>query len=98
MNYFYPGDKHLAAKSDPIAEKYGAGATHASTNRVERIVQMRIGADAIQLVDTAPLKLELRADGESRNWEGLAQLDDLGFLLVTDSFPTTIFGFVPNLR
>ena len=98
MNYFYPGDDHLAAEDDPLIRQYGIGETHRQFDGVERIVEMKIDEGAIRLVDIAPLYLRLNSDGESRNWEGIVRLDDIGFLLVTDSFPRTIFGFVQDLR
>jgi len=33
---------------------------------------------------------------DARNWEGIVRLDNRGFLLATDKFPTTILGFVPT--
>jgi len=98
MNYFYPGDDHLAAEDDPLIRQYGIGETHRQFDGVERIVEMKIEEFGIQLVESAPLYLRLNLDGESRNWEGIVRLDDIGFLLVTDSFPRTIFGFVQDLR
>jgi len=38
--------------------------------------------------------LKLADDGQSRNWEGIAMLDQRGFLLVTDQHPNTILAFV----
>jgi len=98
MNYFYPGDDHLAADDDPLISRYGIGETHKQFDGVERIVEMKIEEGAIRLVDIAPLYLRLNSDGESRNWEGIVRLDEIGFLLITDSFPRTIFGFVQDLR
>ena len=98
MNYFYPGDEHLAADDDPLIRQYGVGETHKQFDGVERIVEMKIEEDSVQLIEGAPLYLRLLLDGESRNWEGIVRLDDIGFLLVTDSFPRTIFGFVQDLR
>lgn len=98
MNYFYPGDDHLAADEDPLISRYGIGETHKQFDGVERIVEMKIEEGAIRLVDIAPLYLRLNSDGETRNWEGIVRLDEIGFLLVTDSFPRTIFGFVQDLR
>jgi len=48
----------------------------------------------ISLTDTAPLQLALESDGESRNWEGIVRLDDLGFIIISDKFPKTILAFV----
>ena len=98
MNYFYPGDSHLKAKFDPLVERYGEGGTHSRSFRVERIIKLRIEDGQIVLADEAPLYLNLNADGSSRNWEGLVRLDDLGFLAVTDSFPGSFLGFIPDLR
>jgi len=61
-------------------------------------VEMKIEEGAIRLVNIAPLYLRLNLDGVSRNWEGIVRLDEIGFLLITDSFPRTIFGFVQDLR
>ncbi len=96
MNYFYPEDSHLVADSDPLAEKYGEGKTHQTSDRVERILQLRIMDNGIILENIAPIQFELLADGESRNWEGLVRLDDLGFIAITDKFPKTILGFCPD--
>ncbi|HMA97515.1 MAG TPA: hypothetical protein VKP30_32745 [Polyangiaceae bacterium] len=64
---------------------------------VEQLVQLRIGAgsDAI-LAGKAPI-IRLSNGGAASNWEGVAQLDDLGFLVIADKYPTEgqIFGFVP---
>ena len=98
MNYYYPGDEHLAADYDPLIAQFGVGETHKQFDGVERIVEMKIKEDSVQLVEATPLYLRLLLDGESRNWEGIVRLDDIGFLLVTDSFPRTIFGFVQDLR
>jgi len=46
------------------------------------------------LTDSAPIQLTLLSDGTARNWEGVAKLDDRGFLLATDKFPDTILAFV----
>jgi hypothetical protein len=35
------------------------------------------------------------SDEAARNWEGVVRLEDRGFLLVTDTFPRTLLGFVP---
>ncbi|MFZ3070725.1 MAG: hypothetical protein WA110_06355 [Anaerolineaceae bacterium] len=98
MNYFYPGDTHLAAASDPIADKFGKGPTHQASESVERILELTLTDGQIVLSDAAPIQFHLLADGESRNWEGLARLDDVGFIVVTDKFPETILGFVSALR
>ena len=95
INYFYPGEPELKAAHDPIAGQYGQGATHAGREGVERLLEFQLAADGITLVDRPPIQLELLPD-ELRNWEGIARLDERGFLLVSDKFPETILGFVPN--
>ena len=94
INYFFPGDTHLLSLSDPLAEKYGKGPTHARSAVVERLVELQLSPDRISLNGTPPIQLELLGDGSARNWEGIAPLDGRGFLLVTDTHPETLLGFV----
>ncbi len=95
-NVFWPGEKALRADDDPLFAAYGRGATHARSSTVERLVELRLGPSGVERTATPPLQLAL-ADGElTRNWEGIARLDDRGFLLVADEHPTTILAFVPN--
>jgi len=95
INYFFPGDEDLLPESDPLADKYGEGATHAASDGVERLVEFQYSADGIALTETPPIQLQLMADGSLRNWEGLVRLDESGFLLATDKYPRTILAFVP---
>ncbi len=95
INYFYPGDNDLKAQAEPLAEIYGKGATHNQYEGVERLVEFHYSPGEIVLNQTPPIQLELDLELGSRNWEGLVRLDDLGFLLITDEYPTTILGFVP---
>lgn len=94
INYFFPGDTDLLPSSDPIREQYGVGETHNQFPSVERLLEFQYTPQGITLVDQAPILLELDPQGESRNWEGLVRLADLGFLIITDKFPSTILGFV----
>ncbi len=94
INYFYPGDEDLLPESDPLADEYGEGATHAASDGVERLVEFQYSGDTISLTETPPIQLQLMADGSLRNWEGLVCLDDSGFLLATDKYPRTILAFV----
>ena len=98
MNYFFPGDTHLAIDQDALVTEYGEGATHKENEPVERLVQLQIGDDEISRVDQPPIYLQLLDYNIARNWEGIAWLDDLGFLLISDSFPGSILGFCPILR
>lgn len=97
LNYFFPGDTKISPQRDPIAEKYGKGATHARFLQVERLVKMQYKNGDFSIVDAPPIQLSLVDKDTARNWEGLAHLDDRGFLLVTDQYPRTILAFVPLL-
>ncbi|MBN2305182.1 MAG: hypothetical protein JXQ72_11925 [Anaerolineae bacterium] len=92
-NYFYPGEDFLLPEVDPLVEMYGEGATHTEYPHVERLVKFQVTEDGIVLADAPPIWLELPGE-DARNWEGIARLDDRGFLLVTDKYPQTILGFV----
>jgi hypothetical protein len=91
INYFFPGDTDLLPSIDPIADVYGK--SNAGFEHVERLVKFEYSEEGITLAKTAPISLVLTED--ARNWEGLVMLDERGFLLATDKFPTTILGFVP---
>lgn len=96
INYIFEGAiSKLKPAPDPLIAQYGIGATHAESNIVERLIEFQYTAEGIVLTNNPPLQLTLRSDGTARNWEGVARLDDRGFLLVTDKFPTTILAFVP---
>jgi len=97
INYHFPGeDELLQPQADQLIAEYGEGPTHALFDHVERIVELAGGEGAIQF--PAPtgrvIQLELVDAETSRNWEGIARLEDRGFLLVTDKYPETILGFV----
>ncbi len=95
MNFFYPGDKGLLKPAvDKLAEEYGQGPTHARFTAVERLVEFRYTPAGVVRIKTPPLQLQLIDNDHSRNWEGIARLDDKGFLLLTDTYPKTILGFV----
>ena len=44
------------------------------------------------LTDKKPIQLKL--DKKSRNWEGIVQLEDEGFLIATDKYPKMILAFL----
>jgi len=94
INYFFTGDTKIAPQADPLAEQYGQGPTHAIYDTVERLVEFQIGPSGITFTGTAPIQLQLLEGDESRNWEGIALLDDQGFLVVTDKFPETLLAFI----
>ena len=93
INYFFPGDTDLATSNDPLAAAYGEGPSHAQQEQVERLVELNYAPNGITLANSAPIQLTLDGD-TARNLEGLVLLDDQGFLLVTDKFPSTMLIFV----
>ena len=93
-NYFYAGEEFLATDEDPIFDEYGMGASQAEFDGFERLVAFEYTEDGIVLADTAPIQLEMTEESNGRNWEGIARLDDLGFLIATDKYPGTLLGFV----
>lgn len=107
INYFYPGEGFLGTDDDPLFAQYGIGASQTQYGRginddnpdwgyVERLVAFQYSADGITIVDQAPIQIQMTDESSGRNWEGLARLDDMGFLIVTDKYPVTILGFIPT--
>ncbi|GHA10617.1 hypothetical protein GCM10008090_20330 [Arenicella chitinivorans] len=94
INYLYSGDDFSREGRDPLGAQYGIGKTHQINYNVERLVEFQYSDAGIQRVKRPPIQLKLEGR-EGRNWEGIARLDDLGFLLITDRYPTTLLGFVP---
>lgn len=94
INYFFPGDTNIAPSIDPLTEKYGEGPTHAEQDQVERLVKMTYSPNGVKFANSAPIQLTLDGD-VARNIEGLVLLDQQGFLLATDKFPSTLLMFVP---
>ncbi len=95
INYFYVGEDFLATESDPIFEQYGMGASQAEFDGYERLIALQYRDGSIELADSTPIQLLMTEDSNGRNWEGIARLDDAGFLIVTDKYPSTLLGFVP---
>ncbi len=96
VNYFYPGDGALLRPGpDALRTKFGIGATHQRAATVERLVEMQLVDRRIVLTARAPIQLELLDAAHARNWEGIARLDDRGFLLATDTYPETMLAFIP---
>jgi hypothetical protein len=94
INYFFPGDTHLKVNSDAISAKYGLGKSHLENEVVERLLKFKLDEKGVNLVEETPVYLELLPKNVARNWEGLVELDDIGFLLISDKFPNSILSFV----
>ena len=100
INYFFPPEGwKIKPAPDPELAKFGDPASFDPRDCIERLLELMIvrdeGGDVIVRTDTPPINLELLPDRECRNWEALVRLDDRGFLIMTDKFPTTLLAFVP---
>lgn len=93
-NTFFIGDIQLMPPEDPIVDEFGRGSTHNQSLIVERLLEFQFSEQGIVRSDSPPIQLELAEDDQTRNWEAIARLDNLGFLLATDEHPQTIFAFV----
>ncbi len=94
MNYFWTGDRNdLKPGNDSVAIKYGITASQSASVGVERILPFVIGKNKIELSGESPIYWKV-IPKKGRNWEGIARLDNLGFLIVTDTFPRSLLGFV----
>jgi hypothetical protein len=97
INYFYPPESDkLDPANDLWAIKFGEGPSHAKCATVERLLQFRYTEQGILKTDVPPIQLQLVSTEVCRNWEGLVRLPGRGFLLVTDKYPETILGFLPQ--
>ena len=94
INFFWPGERSLLKPNkENIMNKLNRGETHQRFDHVEQLLNFKIGKNGISRTELLPIQLELNK--ESRNWEGLVMLDNLGFLMVVDEYPRTIFSFLP---
>lgn len=93
INYFWPGDKkRLKPSQDLILSKHKEGASHSQSEIVERLIQFKIEKNKI--ISTSKKPIQLKLDKKSRNWEGIVQLEDKGFLIATDKYPKMILAFL----
>jgi len=95
VNYLYTGDlQALKPGQDHWGTRFGTGVTHAARPVVERLLELQYSRQGIERTATPPILLQLAEGDTCRNWEGLARLDQRGFLLMTDEYPETILAFV----
>ena len=96
-NYNHPGDQGMdAVGPDGYASQFGVSPSYVPGKQVERLIPLRKTDEGVVPTGEAPIQMQL-AEGEGRNWEALAPLPGRGFLVMTDEFPRTIFGFVPSV-
>jgi hypothetical protein len=89
-NYFWPGDYSL------IKPELNYTITNKKDIKpVERILEFQFIDENIVRTETLPINIKLSEFSDSRNWEGIVRLDNIGFLIATDKFPGTILAFIP---
>ncbi len=95
INFFWPGERNrLLPAEDKLAKNFTLGKTHQQLEHVERLIEFQLKRNKVILTDSPPIQLKLD-EKETRNWEGIARLDDKGFLLIVDEYPRTILAFIP---
>lgn len=97
INYYFPPER---AKLNPAPDRelarFGDPDSFDPDRCIERLLELRLTTDGrIVRTESPPVNLELLPDGQCRNWEAVVRLDDRGFLLMTDKYPSTLMGFVP---
>jgi len=96
INYSYPGEeKKLNWADDLVAQQFGIGKSHINRKVVERLLEFQYINGNINLSGTNPIYFKL-LENNSRNWEGLVKLDNIGFLVATDTFPQTMLAFIKH--
>jgi hypothetical protein len=94
INYLYPGETSLLKPAaDSLGPKWAPNLQPSPSGSVERLVQLQITPRGIEIANRSPIWLVLPQNQASHNWEGIAPFNN-GFLLVTDSYPQTLLGYV----
>lgn len=83
INYFFPGESRVLDPPVP------------PVHPVEHLLELRFDGDRVVRSGRPPLDLRQDTSLPARNWEAMVRLDDRGFLLMTDRYPTTLLAFVP---
>ncbi len=95
INYFYPGrEEVLDAFITPEGDASGEQGWPPAWVGLGRLLEFRFSPSGVRPTGAAPIQLEANL-GDIHNWEGLARLDDRGFLLISDEIPDSSLGFVP---
>jgi hypothetical protein len=96
INYFWPGDYNILKPAmDQLFAHVNPPLDYSSDSAIERLVEIKYNSEGIILSETPPVIIRNGSKHDSRNWEGIARLDNLGFLLATDKHPRTILAFLP---
>jgi hypothetical protein len=95
LNYYWPGDFRIL---NPVYDRVAGTVPPLEFSQdiaIERLIELNYSGDKIQFSETQPIVLGLGTQTDSRNWEGVVRLENLGFILATDKFPETILAFLP---
>jgi hypothetical protein len=94
INYFFPGTGEYSETPVPQEGSDDSDRTQPPWEGLGRLVEFQYAPSGITLTGAPPIQLESLLS-DIHNWEGLARLDDRGFLIVSDEIPDTSLGFVP---
>ena len=95
INYMYSGDwDSLKPAHDGELDKYIQSDSSENFHKTERLLEYQITGNSVVRTETPPIQLKILKKEVGRNWEGLAKLDNYGFILVTDEHPRTILGYL----
>lgn len=94
VNYFYGGDEELKPDFDFEFQKFGIGKTHSQTEHVERLLQFQITDSSIVRTGSAPIQMKHPEGTHGRNWEGIAYIEGVGFIVATDYYPGTVLAVI----
>lgn len=91
INSFYPSEEYLLK---PKADLFSPSVFQSRKLGVKRLIEMEFSDESIQISSRKPIMLHWK----DWNWEGLVRLDDLGFLIINDTYALgekrTYLGFV----
>lgn len=93
INFTLRGEVEATTSSGSLLDGFREELSQFET--LERLVELQFSEDGIVLSGTPPILLELTGSQQNSNWEAIARLGDLGFLIATDEHPDTILAFVP---
>ncbi len=97
LNYFWPGELELLKpSSDSLRFHKNESNASCFKESVERIVKFKVTNKAIN-IDYSFEPINLKISNEViTNWEGLAYHKELGYFVISDTYPRTILGIIPN--
>lgn len=94
INLYFVVEPELYSDFDPLSALTAAAQPANRFKSIERLVELQFSEDGVVPSGTAPIPLNPGASPLPHNWEGLARLDERGFLIVTDKYFKTTLAFV----